>query len=271
MYNFDEGSGTVANDSSANNNDLTMPSAAWTDSGKNSKAASFNGTNFAQAANNSNLAIGATGTLEAWFKPAVLDQWHGLIAKGNDNLNESHNYALEVDNLNQVECILGNGASATKVVSLASLTSTATFYHIACTWDGSNVKIYINGTLDKTATQIVTPTANTSPLLIGQFGGGNDITNGAIDDVRIYNKALTQSEIQVDSATPVGSSTGPKAGDINGDNAVNITDLSLLLSSYNQNTTQCITNSSYKCDLSSPGDGVVNIFDLSILLSGYGK
>jgi fibronectin type 3 domain-containing protein len=67
------------------------------------------------------------------------------------------------------------------------------------------------------------------------------------------------------------SSTGPKAGDINGDNSVNITDLSLLLSSYGQSTTQCLTNNAFKCDLSSPGDGAVNIFDLSILLSHYGS
>jgi hypothetical protein len=63
----------------------------------------------------------------------------------------------------------------------------------------------------------------------------------------------------------------PKPGDVNGDNSVNVTDLSLLLSSYGQNTTQCITNTAYKCDLSNPGDGVVNILDLSILLSNYGK
>jgi hypothetical protein len=68
----------------------------------------------------------------------------------------------------------------------------------------------------------------------------------------------------------LNQSTGPKTGDINGDNAVNITDLSLLLSSYGQSTTQCITNSAYKCDLSSPADNIVNIFDLSILLSKYG-
>jgi hypothetical protein len=71
-------------------------------------------------------------------------------------------------------------------------------------------------------------------------------------------------------AATLNLSTGPKPGDINNDNSVNITDLSLLLSSYNQNTTQCTTNNTYKCDLSSPGDGVVNIFDLSILLSHYG-
>jgi hypothetical protein len=67
------------------------------------------------------------------------------------------------------------------------------------------------------------------------------------------------------------ASTGPKPADINSDGKVDITDLSYLLSSYGQNTTQCITNAAYKCDLSTPADGIVNIFDLSILLSGYGK
>jgi hypothetical protein len=71
-------------------------------------------------------------------------------------------------------------------------------------------------------------------------------------------------------ASLVSGAAGPKQGDINGDNSVNITDLSLLLSSYGQSTTQCVTNSAYKCDISSPGDGIVNIFDLSILLSKYG-
>jgi chitodextrinase len=61
-----------------------------------------------------------------------------------------------------------------------------------------------------------------------------------------------------------------KTGDINGDNSVNLTDLSLILSSYSHNTTQCISNTAYKCDLSNPPDGVVDIFDLSILLSHYG-
>jgi hypothetical protein len=72
------------------------------------------------------------------------------------------------------------------------------------------------------------------------------------------------------SAYVLATTTGPKQGDINGDNAVNITDLSLLLSSYGQTTTKCITNNAFTCDLSTPGDNIVNIFDLSILLSKYG-
>jgi hypothetical protein len=61
------------------------------------------------------------------------------------------------------------------------------------------------------------------------------------------------------------------SGDINSDGVVNITDLSLLLSSYGKNTTTCTTNTSFTCDLSSPSDNQVNVFDLSILLSNYGK
>jgi hypothetical protein len=62
------------------------------------------------------------------------------------------------------------------------------------------------------------------------------------------------------------------SGDINGDSTVNITDLSLLLSSYGStNRTTCVTNTSYTCDLSSPPDNTINVFDLSMLLSNWGK
>jgi hypothetical protein len=61
-----------------------------------------------------------------------------------------------------------------------------------------------------------------------------------------------------------------KPGDVNGDNVVNIIDLSLMLASFGQSTSQCATNNAYRCDLSTPADNIVNIIDLSILLSHYG-
>lgn len=63
-------------------------------------------------------------------------------------------------------------------------------------------------------------------------------------------------------------------GDINHSSTVDIFDLSLLLSSYGNNTSACTSNSSYTCDIGGSGgspDGVVNIFDLSILLSHWGQ
>jgi hypothetical protein len=69
------------------------------------------------------------------------------------------------------------------------------------------------------------------------------------------------------------ASSQPKTGDINGDNSVNITDLSIILSSYGQTTTACVTNSAYTCDINTSGAsaGIVDIFDLSVLLSNYGS
>jgi hypothetical protein len=125
------------------------------------------------------------------------------------------------------------------------------------------------------------------PYWIGFLGTGGTLTYKDSASGSCSESFLTANQTSLPSTWSSGSlwpsctlsayvlagatSTGPKTGDINGDNSVNITDLSLLLSSYGQSTTQCITNSAYTCDLSSPQDGVVNIFDLSILLSHYGS
>jgi hypothetical protein len=73
----------------------------------------------------------------------------------------------------------------------------------------------------------------------------------------------------------LSTSSGPKPADINTDGSVNITDLSLLLSSYSQTTTNCITNNTYVCDIKNDTPpstvGHIDIFDLSLLLSGYGS
>ena len=62
------------------------------------------------------------------------------------------------------------------------------------------------------------------------------------------------------AATLSPTTLNPKPGDLNGDNAVNITDLSIMLSNFNTANAVADINK----------DGTVNIFDLSILLSNYG-
>jgi len=205
-YAFEEGSGTTAVDASGNNNSLTLPSAAWTTSGKNGKAASFNGTvtSFGQKADNNTLDLAGTGTAEAWFKPNSVGQWHSLIAKGSANDNNTHNYALEVDNNNHAICIIGNGASSIYLSGMTTLAA-GTFYHLACSWDGTSLKLYVNGVQDGSVGQSITPAGNSSSLLIGLFGGNVDPANGVVDDVRIYNKALGAAEISGDMNTPVAS------------------------------------------------------------------
>ena len=71
------------------------------------------------------------------------------------------------------------------------------WYHVVGTYDGSNVKIYVNGTLENTVAYTSTPLSTASNFQIGRwYGNFNDYyTNGVIDQVRIFNSAPTQPEV----------------------------------------------------------------------------
>jgi hypothetical protein len=74
--------------------------------------------------------------------------------------------------------------------------ATNTWYHVAATWDGATVKIYVNGVLDMTpVSRTGTISTDTRPVYLGGRWGNTDVTNGSVDDVRFYSRALTQPEI----------------------------------------------------------------------------
>ena len=131
-----------------------------------------------------------------------LKGWQGVIAKGNANRNELHNYALEISDANRYVCFLGNGSTSSTVTSTVAAVK-GQFAHIACVWNGSQLQLYINGVLNTSATQNLTPAANTSPLYIGQFGGNTDRLNGVVDEIRMYDYALTSAQVQSDMNSPI--------------------------------------------------------------------
>jgi hypothetical protein len=155
-----------------------------------------------RVADSSSLDLGGTGTVEAWVKLDSLDRWQAVVAKGDANLDQAHNYAIEVTNANRWVCILGNGASRILLTS-STAPRAGRYYHVACTWDGTTARLYIDGVPNVSAAQLVTPAPNTSPLYIGQFGGDTDRLDGIVDEVRISSRALSQAEIQDDMRAPL--------------------------------------------------------------------
>jgi hypothetical protein len=77
------------------------------------------------------------------------------------------------------------------------------FYHVACTWTATRVDVYIDGELSRSMPHALRPAGNTAPLFIGQFGGNADRLDGRIDEVRVYGRALSASEIRADMARPI--------------------------------------------------------------------
>jgi hypothetical protein len=79
-----------------------------------------------------------------------------------------------------------------------------TWTHLAATYDGSALRLYVNGALSTTFLVSGTLAPTTNPLRIGGNTIWGEYFRGLIDDVRIYNRALTPTEIGSDMAKPVG-------------------------------------------------------------------
>ena len=82
-----------------------------------------------------------------------------------------------------------------------------TWSHVAVTWDGSIMRLYINGVEAASKSRTGTLQSTTTPLRIGNNSPYGEFFVGLIDEVRIYNRALSSAEIQADMNTPI--SIGP--------------------------------------------------------------
>jgi len=143
----------------------------------------------------------ATLTIDAWVKPTDLTQERAIVVKGTFGINgNDFEYGLRVVAGGQAEGRItdaqGNFAS---VVSVSVLTLNQ-FQHIALTYDGAALKLYVNGVLAGTTNTTLIPAASAQPLTIGAWQALNVGTvqfwNGLIDEVELFNRALSQSEIQ---------------------------------------------------------------------------
>ena len=78
-----------------------------------------------------------------------------------------------------------------------------TWTHVAGTYNGSRLRLYINGALVAYLPATGAFEVNANPLWIGGNAVYGEYFQGILDDLRIYNRMLTQTEIQRDMATPV--------------------------------------------------------------------
>ena len=81
-----------------------------------------------------------------------------------------------------------------------------TWHHVVATWDGSTVKIYVDGKLDMTPASFTGPLYSSSnELYIGGYKNNTYLFDGKIDEVKLYNRALTgpATDCKIDSSSEV--------------------------------------------------------------------
>jgi hypothetical protein len=171
--------------------------------GKFGTALSFNGANALITINDSASLHLTTGmTLEAWVNPsAVNSNWRDVIYKGNDN------YYLEGTSASGGAPAMGGTFSSSPLYGPAALAAN-TWSHLAATYDGATVRLYVNGVQVASRAQTGNIATSSNPLQIGGDTDYGQYFSGIIDDVRVYNRALSASEIQADMNSPVVSMVG---------------------------------------------------------------
>ena len=207
-WKFDEGSGTSAGDASGNKNTGTITGASWVN-GKLGKALSFNGsTDYVNGGTDSSLNMGSGNfSVSLWFlsRGDVAGAVQILYHKGESG-TAGKRYTLCFDNYNSCSADTINfeidDDSTKKYVCSQNVAAYNTWYHVVGVRDGNNLRLYINGSEDPNSPTDITGYGNINSARDLGIGGGwvNEVgwanfLKGSIDDVRIYNRALTQAEI----------------------------------------------------------------------------
>ena len=212
-YGFNEGTGATSRDASGNNNTASLNTATWTTQGKYGGGLSFNGAAIVSVADAASLDLTTGVTMEAWAFPAVTGggEYATLLMKQNSSgALPTHVYALHgrayvSDTGPRLPGLRINTGTSFPVVSGGSLLAANTWTHVAATWDGSVMRVYLNGIQVASRAAIGSLVNSSGQLSIGGHRFlSSEYFNGILDEIRIYNRALSPSEIQQDMTTPVG-------------------------------------------------------------------
>ena len=206
-YGFENGSGSTVSDTSGNGNDGVLTSGSWASAGVFGHALRVNGSGVGVVVNDAPaLHLKHELTLEAWVKPSgASGDWRDVVYKGDSN------YFLDAtSNSNGVPAagVGFNGDGLGASYGTAPLPS-STWTYLAATYDGSELRLYVDGDEVSSIPETATIRSSANPLEIGGDHIYGHFFSGLIDEVRIYDVARSADDVRSDMTQPVVSGTAP--------------------------------------------------------------
>jgi hypothetical protein len=226
FYPLDGDISNVAPDASRYQNNGTFNDrASWYPGGKIGNAVDMNGatdstsTSAVLIPDNTNLPSGSTMTVEAWVRQSA---WYSNQAIASHwNYPSSASWALQTGTNNNLRVFIADSQSELGNnyvdTSIGTWNSFNTWRHVTMVYDGTQsqankVKVYIDGVLAGSTVVGTLPSTlqnSSGPFSIGSFPGLGRALTGAIDHVKLFNRALTQAEVSAEyTAQNAGISTG---------------------------------------------------------------
>jgi len=203
-YSFNEGSGSSVIDLSGNSNNGSIFQATWAGAGKFGSALNFDGSNdMVTVPDASSLDLTSGMTLEAWVRPTATSGWRTIMMKEIPGELAYAMYARESSNRPSGWIRVNPTGGSSQSVGATPGLPTNTWTHVATTYNGSTMKLYVNGALRASKSQTGPMYTSSGPLTFGGNAVWGEYFAGRLDEIRIYNRALDQTEIQTDMNLPL--------------------------------------------------------------------
>jgi len=186
-YTFSEGTGTTTADNSGNGYTGSLVNGpAWTN-GKYGYALSYNGANTYVSISNTFDIAALPFTIAAWVKPTNYNDYRKIFSKRSSWAANAMRFDLTL-NKGDGHVVL---EQPNKAVGFSYSPPLNTWTHIAVVARTTGTDLYVNGNLTQTLGAFTLGTSATAPVRIGLAGDGQDPLLGSIDNLRIYNRALS--------------------------------------------------------------------------------
>jgi len=206
-YGFEDANGTTVADASGKGNNGTINGAVGIATGHSGKALKFNGSsNWVTVNDSASLDLTTGMTLEAWVYP--LSQSNGGNTVILKEASGAEVYALySEEDANLPVSYINNGSY--RDVTGPNRLPANTWTHLVATYDGSYQRLYVNGVQVAQKAQSGQIQQSSGVLRIGGNSVWGEYFDGYIDEVRIYNRALTATEVTTNMTTPVSAAGTP--------------------------------------------------------------
>jgi hypothetical protein len=203
-YSFDENSGGTLGDQSGNDHDGTVVSASWT-AGKYGSALNFNGTSSRVDLPQLGTFYKTGFTLEAWVNKAGAKKDVGILGTWDYPGGGPMLWVDHIQGHNYVTASTGLGS----YLDSGQAPATGQWQYLTATYDGTSLRYFVDGT--QVASKTFTGNIGDSNVWrIGAYQGTPfGFFDGLIDEVRIYNRALSGAEVTTDMNTRVATDPGP--------------------------------------------------------------
>jgi PKD repeat protein len=204
-WSFGEGAGTSTGDGSGNSNTATLINGpAWA-AGQYGNGLGFDGvSNYLSVANSTSLDISGNGlTLSLWINPQPLSGGDSVLLGKFWNTTMTspfYQYGLELDYGSIPHFYVGTAGGPVSA-AMGSPLPFGQWSHLAVVFNGTQAQFYVNGSLVSTQPLAASIQARGNLLNIGADIRPSQFHKGLLDEVRVYNRALTFSEIQTDMTT----------------------------------------------------------------------